>query len=106
MGATRVLEIPAAVPPAAQSTRMGYLFTNETSAVCFDSAGMAGAASLCIVYPLDFARTRLAADVGKGADREFTGLWNCLSKTASRTGYFSLYQGFGVSVQGIIVYRR
>ncbi|EER05519.1 ADP/ATP carrier, putative [Perkinsus marinus ATCC 50983] len=69
------------------------------------SGGMAGAASLCIVYPLDFARTRLAADVGKGADREFTGLWNCLSKTATRTGFGSLYQGFGVSVQGIIVYR-
>jgi len=23
------------------------------------------------VYPLDFARTRLAADIGKGASREF-----------------------------------
>jgi len=29
------------------------------------SGGAAGAASLCFVYPLDFARTRLAADVGK-----------------------------------------
>jgi solute carrier family 25 (adenine nucleotide translocator) protein 4/5/6/31 len=58
-----------------------------------------------IVYPLDFARTRLAADVGKGTDREFTGLVNCLSTISGRTGFFSLYQGFGVSVQGIIVYR-
>lgn len=30
---------------------------------------------------------------------------NCLTKTASRSGIMSLYQGFGVSVQGIIVYR-
>lgn len=29
------------------------------------SGGAAGATSLCFVYPLDFARTRLAADVGK-----------------------------------------
>merc|ERR1719453_1309709 len=28
------------------------------------SGGAAGATSLCFVYPLDFARTRLAADVG------------------------------------------
>ena len=29
------------------------------------SGGAAGATSLTVVYPLDFARTRLAADVGK-----------------------------------------
>jgi len=34
------------------------------------SGGFAGATSLTVVYPLDFARTRLAADIGKsGADR-------------------------------------
>jgi len=69
------------------------------------SGGLAGAASLFIVYPLDFARTRLAADLGKKADREFTGLLDCLSKVTKRGGVLSLYQGFGVSVQGIIVYR-
>jgi len=70
------------------------------------SGGLAGASSLCIVYPLDYARTRLAADVGKGHEREFTGLVTCLTKTVQKTGISSLYQGFGVSVQGIIVYRR
>ena len=29
------------------------------------SGGAAGATSLLFVYPLDFARTRLAADIGK-----------------------------------------
>ena len=39
------------------------------------SGGAAGATSLLIVYPLDFARTRLGADVGKAAaDREFKGI--------------------------------
>ncbi|PSC67868.1 ADP,ATP carrier [Micractinium conductrix] len=74
-------------------------------AVNLASGGLAGAGSLLIVYPLDFARTRLAADVGSGKGREFTGLIDCLSKTVKRTGAMGLYQGFGVSVQGIIVYR-
>ena len=29
------------------------------------SGGLAGASSLFVVYPLDFARTRVAADIGK-----------------------------------------
>jgi len=44
------------------------------------SGGMAGATSLCFVYPLDFARTRLAADIGKKENREFKGLADCLVK--------------------------
>merc|ERR1712137_1261994 len=70
------------------------------------SGGAAGATSLCFVYPLDFARTRLAADVGKGAgEREFSGLGNCLAKTVKSDGISGLYRGFSVSVQGIIIYR-
>jgi len=70
------------------------------------SGGAAGATSLCFVYPLDFARTRLAADIGKaGAGREFSGLGNCLSKIYKSDGLVGLYRGFGVSVQGIIIYR-
>ncbi|XP_046504776.1 ADP/ATP translocase 1 [Equus quagga] len=70
------------------------------------SGGAAGATSLCFVYPLDFARTRLAADVGKGAaQREFSGLGNCLAKIFKSDGIRGLYQGFNVSVQGIIIYR-
>jgi len=65
----------------------------------------AGAASLCFVYPLDFARTRLAADVGKGPNRQFTGLGQCLSSILKTDGLIGLYRGFVVSIQGIIVYR-
>jgi len=57
------------------------------------------------VYPLDFARTRLAADVGKGSERQFNGLVDCLSKITKSDGFMGLYRGFGVSVLGIIVYR-
>jgi len=70
------------------------------------SGGAAGATSLFFVYPLDFARTRLAADVGKGAaDREFKGLTHCLVKIFKSDGPIGLYRGFFVSVQGIIIYR-
>merc|ERR1712063_208901 len=77
-----------------------------TQALNFASGGAAGATSLCFVYPLDFARTRLADDVGKGAgEREFSGLGNCLAKTVKSDGISGLYRGFSVSVQGIIIYR-
>lgn len=70
------------------------------------SGGAAGATSLCFVYPLDFARTRLAADIGKSVEqREFTGLGNCLAKIFRSDGMIGLYRGFNVSVQGIIIYR-
>ena len=72
------------------------------------SGGAAGATSLMFVYPLDFARTRLAADVGRGkggGEREFTGLTDCLSKIFKSDGMIGLYRGFGISVVGIIFYR-
>jgi len=69
------------------------------------SGGMAAAGSLCIVYPLDYARTRLASDVGSGK-KTFTGLGDCMKKTAAGPGGFlALYTGFGVSVVGIVGYR-
>jgi solute carrier family 25 (adenine nucleotide translocator) protein 4/5/6/31 len=69
------------------------------------SGGAAGATSLLFVYPLDFARTRMAVDVGTGANRQFTGLANCLSTIYKKDGFRGLYQGFNISVAGIIMYR-
>ena len=83
-----------------KKTQFGRYFVGNLA-----SGGAAGATGLCFVYPLDFARTRLAADVGKGTSREFTGLGNCIATIAKRDGVKGLYQGFGVSIQGIIVYR-
>jgi len=71
------------------------------------SGGLAGALSLCVVYPLDLARTRLAADVAKaGGEGQFNGLRDCLRKTAAGPeGWRGMYRGFGVSLFGIIPYR-
>merc|ERR1739847_50969 len=69
------------------------------------SGGMAAAGSLTIVYPLDYARTRLVSDVGSGK-KTFTGLGDCITKTMKGPGGFmALYTGFGVSVVGTVGYR-
>merc|ERR1711967_127385 len=61
------------------------------------SGGLAAAGSLTIVYPLDYARTRLASDVGSGK-KTFSGLFDCIQKTmAGPGGFMALYTGFGVS---------
>merc|ERR1711871_219215 len=90
--------IKAMFPKYSSKTDFGMFFL-----VNMASGGLAGAGSLCIVYPLDYARTRLASDVGSGK-REFSGLLDCLRKTAAR-GPGALYNGFGVSMIGIIPYR-
>ena len=73
------------------------------------SGGAAGALSLCFVYSLDYARTRLANDAkvaGKGgAERQFNGLIDVYRKTLKSDGFVGLYRGFVISCVGIIVYR-
>merc|ERR1712078_114823 len=91
--------IKAMFPKADKNTEFAKFF-----AINMASGGLAGAGSLSIVYPLDYARTRLASDVGTGK-RQFTGLSDCLVKTMKVGGVGSLYNGFGVSVMGIIPYR-
>jgi len=92
--------IKALFPKYNPKTEFGMFFLTNMA-----SGGLAGAGSLCIVYPLDYARTRLASDVGTGA-RSFNGLADCLVKTArGPSGILGLYNGFGVSVAGIIPYR-
>lgn len=74
------------------------------------SGGLAGASSLCFVYSLDYARTRLANDAkaaGKGGsgERQFNGLLDVYTKTLKTDGIAGLYRGFMVSCTGIVVYR-
>jgi len=91
--------IKALFPSADKNTEFGKFFLINMA-----SGGLAGAGSLMIVYPLDYARTRLASDVGTGK-RQFSGLADCLKKTVAAQGVGGLYNGIGVSVAGIIPYR-
>jgi len=74
------------------------------------SGGLAGALSLCFVYSLDYARTRLANDTksakkGGGSERQFNGLFDVYKKTMAADGIAGLYRGFVISCVGIVVYR-
>jgi len=72
------------------------------------SGGAAGAMSLCFVYSLDYARTKLANDAKsskKGGSREYNGLVDVYKKTLKTDGIQGLYRGFVISCVGIIVYR-
>lgn len=69
---------------------------------CLLAGGFAGSSTLVFVYPLDFLRTRLAADIGK---RTYSGLGDCAKQIYSTEGMFGFYKGFGLSMFGIFLYR-
>jgi solute carrier family 25 (adenine nucleotide translocator) protein 4/5/6/31 len=73
------------------------------------SGGVAGALSLCFVYSLDYARTRLANDLKStkkgGGERKYNGLVDVYKKTIATDGIAGLYRGFVISCVGIVIYR-
>jgi len=70
------------------------------------SGGCAGSMSLCFVYSLDYARTRLANDnKTKGGERQYSGLIDVYRKTLKTDGIQGIYRGFVISCVGIFVYR-
>jgi solute carrier family 25 (adenine nucleotide translocator) protein 4/5/6/31 len=76
----------------------------QSLAVKLTSGGLAGALANTICYPFDFARTRLASDLGKGKG-QFNGIWHCISSTVKSQGLTGLYTGWTVTVMGAFVYR-
>lgn len=85
----------------------------DTSVVKFSknivSGGVAGSLSLCFVYSLDYARTRLANDTKsskkEGGERQYSGLIDVYRKTIASDGIQGLYRGFVISCTGIFIYR-
>jgi solute carrier family 25 (adenine nucleotide translocator) protein 4/5/6/31 len=71
------------------------------------SGALSGAVSQCFVYPLDFARTRLTADVTeKGKPVKYKGAWDCMRQVAKNEGGLpALYKGFAVSLFGTVFYK-
>jgi len=68
------------------------------------SAFLALPAIMLTIYPFEYARTRLATDVSRG-NRNFSGLFNCFSKTiGGPNGFFGLYSGFGSFCTGTIIF--
>jgi len=92
-----------AIFKSSKTDSYGVKFTKNIA-----SGGAAGALSLCFVYSLDYARTRLANDTKsskKGGERQFNGLIDVYKKTLKSDGIVGLYRGFVISCVGIVVYR-
>jgi len=68
------------------------------------AGGAAGGAANLVCYPFDFARTRLASDLGAGK-KSFDGIIDCITKTVKQSGVTGLYRGSAVTVAGAFVYR-
>jgi solute carrier family 25 (mitochondrial adenine nucleotide translocator), member 4/5/6/31 len=79
---------------------------NITSLV---SGGLAGATSTTLLYPVEFLRTRLAADRHKGQQQQqtyqFHGMRHAFITILRSDGITGLYQGYGVALVGGIFYR-
>jgi solute carrier family 25 (adenine nucleotide translocator) protein 4/5/6/31 len=75
----------------------------KSMGVKLTSGGLAGGLANTICYPFDFARTRLASDVGK--TKQFKGIMDCIATTVRNQGLRGLYTGWTVTVMGAFVYR-
>ncbi|KAK9131215.1 hypothetical protein Sjap_011702 [Stephania japonica] len=71
----------------------------------FVAGAAAGCTTLIIVYPLDIAHTRLAADVGNTNARQFKGIIHFLSTIRRTDGIRGIYRGLPASLHGMIVHR-
>merc|ERR1712110_587224 len=69
------------------------------------SGGLAGACTISLVFPLDFARTKLSTDVLAGGKRQYTGLFDCFSKVIRTEGVKGLYTGISTALTGMFLYK-
>ncbi|XP_047324574.1 probable ADP,ATP carrier protein At5g56450 [Impatiens glandulifera] len=75
------------------------------SAANFIAGSAAGCTTLIIIYPLDIAHTRLAADLGNTEARQFRGIYHFLSTIHKKDGIRGIYRGLPASLQGMVVHR-
>lgn len=71
----------------------------------FVAGAAAGCTSLVLVYPLDIAHTRLAADIGRTEARQFRGIYHFLATIRKKDGLRGIYRGLPASIQGMVVHR-
>ncbi|XP_074317337.1 putative ADP,ATP carrier protein At5g56450 [Silene latifolia] len=75
------------------------------TAANFFAGAAAGCSTLVLVYPLDIAHTRLAADIGKADARQFRGIYHFMSSVYRVEGVHGLYRGLPASFHGMVVHR-
>lgn len=77
--------------------RQGYRY--------FLAGGLAGASANFFFYPLDFFKTRMATDLGRGAQRDLGGVVQCFNRIRKNEGLLGLYKGISISLFVVFTYR-
>ncbi|KAK8602459.1 hypothetical protein V6N12_052265 [Hibiscus sabdariffa] len=81
----------------------GHAFSGASAN--FIAGAAAGCTTLILIYPLDIAHTRLAADIGRTDVRQFRGIYHFLSTIRKKDGLRGIYRGLPASLHGMIVHR-
>lgn len=73
----------------------------------FLSGGLAGGTVTTVLYPVEFLRTRLAMDIGHCVNSRLypNGMRDVFMSTLRSDGVRGLYQGYGIALSGVVVYR-
>ena len=66
---------------------------------------MAGATAITILYPIGLMRTKLALDMGSDNRQYPRGMRDVLGKSLRANGVRGLYQGYGVALWSVSIYR-
>lgn len=70
------------------------------------SGGLAGACTITLVFPLDFARTKLSTDLlQEGGKRQYNGLFDCFKKVVKAEGVAGVYKGLSTALCGVFMYK-
>ena len=96
------LQLPSNRDPEKRKKRRAFISS-------FLSGGLAGGTVTTVLYPVEFVRTRLAMDVGRGtadAPRLYPGGMSDVCSSIWRAdGWRGLYQGYGIALAGVVLYR-
>lgn len=67
------------------------------------AGGLAGGCTISMVYPLDFARTKLSTDVLSGGKRKYKGLFDVFTKVIKTEGIAGCYRGISAALTGVFL---
>lgn len=73
---------------------------NSKMGAAFISGGLAGGTCTTVLYPIDFLRTKLAME---SSGR--TGMKHVIMSTLKTDGIKGMYQGYGIALLGVFIYR-
>ena len=90
----------------ADRMQLTTIANNNSIVSSFLSGGLAGGTTTTILYPIEFIRTRLALDTGRSSNRSYpNGMRDVFHSIVKTDGISGLYQGYGIALAGVILYR-